>query len=587
MEVAHRGTTVLTPPPRDDGAAAPPDPGPSHARPEPAPLAAAAPGFALPAPAAEIVATEAFASPVSAVRAEVNKLNKLALERYFARDYSAALELMARIVNLDPDLFIGHGNYAIVLRHAKRPAEAEAHCRYALSLNPDYAQGYKLLAELLTGRRDIRGAIAAYQRLTAIEPNNVAAHNNAGLLLRKLGRLEESLAEFSRANELEPNDPRVRFNLLMLRRDDALLEEAIACCERSLEQRPGNADVLTNLAVCLQFLGRYDEAIAQFERAVAIDPDNCDARFNLSLLLLLSGEFQRGWREYEFRWRLLEVTKPNFPHPEWQGEHLDGKTILLHFEQGLGDTIQCLRYVPLVAARGGQVVLRLDRALTRIAARLPGNVVISPTHSPLPSFDVWCPLLSLPRIFDTRRETIPAAAPYLGIRPAITERWRDRLADLPGFKVGVVWSGSSQHINDFRRSVDVHRLSPLFQTSGISFVSLQVGPRAGDLAQLPSGKVTDLSAELTDFAETAGAILNLDLVIAVDTAVAHLAGALGAPAWVMLPFSPDWRWMLERDDSPWYPSLRLYRQRAPSDWDGVIARVTADLASLAAGRKPM
>jgi hypothetical protein len=222
-------------------------------------------------------------------------------------------------------------------------------------------------------------------------------------------------------------------------------------------------------------------------------------------------------------------------------------------------------------------VLRLDRSLVRLAASLPGQVVISPVGSPLPDFDAWCPLLSLPRIFGTRVDTIPAATPYLGVRTAIAERWRQRLAALPGLKVGLVWGGSPQHINDFRRSIDVARLKPLIETPGVSFLSLQVGPRAGDLAALPTGTVTDLSAELRDFAETAGVILSLDLVIAVDTAVAHVAGALASPTWLMLPFSPDWRWMLEREDSLWYPTLRLYRQPAPGDWESVVARLAADL----------
>jgi hypothetical protein len=195
----------------------------------------------------------------------------------------------------------------------------------------------------------------------------------------------------------------------------------------------------------------------------------------------------------------------------------------------------------------------------------------------MPAFDVWCPLLSLPGIFGTQVDTIPAAVPYLGVRTAIAERWQRRLTALPGLKVGLVWGGSAQHINDFRRSIDLRRLSPLLDIPGVSFVSMQVGPRAVDLATLPIGKVTDLHAELSDFAETAGAVLGVDLVIAVDTAVAHLAGALARPAWIMLPFSPDWRWMLEREDSLWYPTLRLYRQPAPGDWDGVVGRIAADL----------
>jgi tetratricopeptide (TPR) repeat protein len=547
---------------------------------EPAPLAGAAPGLALPAAVAEIASMDgraAFRPPAAPSRDEVGRLLAAALARFSAKDYPTAIDLLARVVNLDQDSFAAHGNYAIVLRQAKRVAEAEAHCRRAIKLNRSYVPGYRLLAELLTERRDVAAALAAYERLTALEPNDVAAHNNAGLLLRKVGRLDEAQAAFARAGALKPDEPRIQFNLLMMRRDDSILAEAMACCHRSLDQRPDCADVLTNLAVCLQFAGRYDEAATYFERAVSLEPDHREAGFNLSLLLLMRGDYPRGWREYEHRWRLIEVTRPNFPQPQWEGEDLSGKTILLHCEQGLGDTIQCLRFVPLVAARGGRVVLRLDRSLVRLAASLPGGVVISPTRSPMPAFDVWCPLLSLPGIFGTQVDTIPAAVPYLGVRTAIAERWQRRLTALPGLKVGLVWGGSAQHINDFRRSIDLRRLSPLLDIPGVSFVSMQVGPRAVDLATLPIGKVTDLHAELSDFAETAGAVLGVDLVIAVDTAVAHLAGALATPAWIMLPFSPDWRWMLEREDSLWYPTLRLYRQPAPGDWDGVVGRIAADL----------
>jgi hypothetical protein len=434
---------------------------------------------------------------------------------------------------------------------------------------------------MLCQRHDTAGALASYNRVIALEPESPMAHNNAGLVLKDVGRFSDAQAAFARALALKPDDLSIRFNGLMTRRDDDRLPEAIECCRRLLEQQPESGEACTNLAVVLLFSGAYDEALAEFERAVALNPESHATRANMALLLLLRGDYERGWVEYEQRWHLFSVRKPPFAQPEWAGEDLQGKTILLHHEQGLGDTIQCLRYVPLVAARGGRVVLRLERTLVRVAASLPDNVVISPPNAVLPAFDVWCPLMTLPRVFGTRPETIPGDVPYLGPRAVLAERWRRRLGGLPGFTVGLVWGGSPHHINDFRRSVELRRLQPLLNLPGVSFVSLQVGPRAGDLATLPPGTVTDLSAELTDFAETAGAILALDLVIAVDTAVVHLAGALGKPAWVMLPFSPDWRWMLERDYSPWYPTLRLYRQPAPGDWTSVIERLRGDLAGRA------
>jgi tetratricopeptide (TPR) repeat protein len=516
------------------------------------------------------------------MRDDSEKLNAAASARYSTGDYSGAIDLLRRVWNLNPDSAAAHNNLAIVLWRAKRDSEAELHCRRAIALNPNYVFAHKLMAEMMRQRNDAIGALACYDRVVALEPDGAMAHNNAGLVLRNLGRFAEAEAAFARALALKPDDVGIRFNQLMMRRDDVGLPEAIECCRQSLEQMPNNADVLTNLAIVLLLMGRYEQSLAEFERAITMNPDNFATRANLSLLLLLLGDYERGWREYERRWDLFGVRKPNFAQPLWEGEELDGRRILLHHEQGLGDTIQCLRYAPLVAARGGRVVLRLERTLVRLAARLPDGVVISPPSAPLPEFDVWCPLLSLPRIFSTRIDTIPATVPYLGARPPIVERWRRRLAGLPGLKVGLVWGGSPRHLNDFRRSIDVARLQPMLDIPDVSYVSLQAGPRAADLAALPPGAITNLSAELTDFTETAGAILNLDLLIAVDTSVAHLAGALARPAWVMLPFSPDWRWMLEREDSLWYPTLRLYRQPRPGDWDDVIARVAADLRERAA-----
>ena len=356
-----------------------------------APLGGGAPGFAL-HPAAPDLAERILpepAGPISAARSQVNELNRQGLAKFSARDYPAAVDLLAQVVNRSPDSFAAHGNYAIVLRALKRVAEAEAHVRRSLALNPSYAHGYRMLAELMTERRDLSGAITAYQRLIELEPRNVAAHNNNSLLLRKIGKLDEALAAMAHASELDPDNAQIRFNLLMMKRDDSVLEEATVLCRRALEQNPTNPEILVNLAVCTQFSGRYDEALDCLERAVALNPDYREAGFNLSLLLLLRGDYARGWRMYEERWRLLETFKPTIAHPERHGEDLGGRTILLVAEQGMGDSIQALRYAPQVAARGGRVVLQLDRPLVRLAASLPGNPVVVPKGAPLPPFEVW------------------------------------------------------------------------------------------------------------------------------------------------------------------------------------------------------
>jgi tetratricopeptide (TPR) repeat protein len=549
------------------------------------PLAGVAPGLALTPEHEGEASLESFAMLPAEARethGEIDQFNRLALAKMASGDYPAAIHALRRTLALVPNSAAAHGNLALALWRSKQPILAEIHAQRAVIIDPNYVRAHRTLAELLR-ERGAPDALGEYRRLLALDPDNFMAHNNAGLVLAGLDRRSEADAEFARALELRPDNPYVRFNQLALWPDGDLVEAA-DCCRRALQQRPADADTMTNLGVVLQFSGRYDDALSAYERATAIDPQHAKARFNLSLLLLLRGDYPRGLREYEHRWHLGKAKKPRMPRAQWQGEDVAGKTVLLRSEQGLGDTIQFLRYAPMVAERGARVVLRLERPLVRLAASLPGQVAVSPIGSPLPRFDVWSPMLDLPRIFDTRADSIPAHTPYLGARVAIRQRWHKRLENVSGLKAGLVWAGSPTHINDFRRSIDLDRLKPVLAVPGVSFLSLQVGPRAGDVAALPPGTIADLSAELTDLAETAGAILNLDLVVTVDTAVAHLAGALGKPVWVMLPFSPDWRWMIEREDSPWYPTLRLYRQRAPSDWDGVIARVTADLAALAAER---
>ena len=548
--------------------------------------AGGAPGLAVAAPEAAPVAPldglSLIADPDDIARADIAQLHAAALTELKAGNYPAAAGLFERVVTIMPASAAAHSNLAGALRRAGRLTEAEAQCRRAIALDPDHVSAHMNLGEILRDRHDIPAALACYDRVVRIDPDDPVVHNNAGLLLRKIGRLPAAQKAFERALALTPDDLVIRFNLLMTRPDDDGVAEATALCHRLLEQRPDEAALVVNLAILLQLAGRYQDALAQFERAVALAPDGREGRFNLSLLLLLLGDYARGWDEYERRWDLVEVRRPKFAQPEWQGEALDGKTILLHYEQGLGDTIQCLRFVPQVAASGGRVVLRIERALVRLAASLTDKVTILPRDARLPAFDVWCPLLSLPRILGTRSDTIPGAVPYLRPRAAVVERWARRLTEQPGLRVGLVWGGNAHHINDFRRSIDFSRLRPLLDVPGVRWFSLQVGRNASDVAALPTGSIVDLSAELTDFAETAGAVMNLDLVIAVDTAVVHLAGALARPAWVMISFTPDWRWMTERDDSPWYPTLRLYRQPQPGDWDSVIDRVAADLATLAA-----
>jgi hypothetical protein len=331
-------------------------------------------------------------------------------------------------------------------------------------------------------------------------------------------------------------------------------------------------------------LGRLDEARASFDRAVGIRPDFAQARWNRAQAMLLAGDFAQGWREHEWRLKAHPELQRAFAQPLWLGEvPLDGKTILLHAEQGLGDTLQFCRYAPLVAARGGRVVLEVQKPLVDLMRDLPGVAAVVARGEPLPDFDLHCPLLSLPLAFGTRLDTIPAQMPYLGAPAERAAGWEARLTKRP--RIGLVWSGNAGHKRDRARSIPLYALMPVFDLDAATFVSLQKEARAADAAVLKqTAKLIDVGAELETFADTAALIRQLDLVIAVDTSVAHLAGALGKPLWLLLPAAPDWRWLAGREDSPWYPTARLFRQTVTRAWGPVVARVRAALEEMIASR---
>jgi tetratricopeptide (TPR) repeat protein len=340
-----------------------------------------------------------------------------------------------------------------------------------------------------------------------------------------------------------------------------------------LAAAPDRAETHNNLGLALEHQGRYGEALACYDRALTLRPDYAQAHFNRAHALLLTGDFAEGWREYEWRFAVARYDR-RFDRPLWSGEPLAGRTILIHAEQGFGDTLQFVRYLPAVAERGGRVVLEAPKELVRLLRSVDGIAEIVPVGERLPPFSCHCPLLSLPRVFATNLATIPGAAPYLRVPAETAAAWVERIPAAPGLRVGVVWAGTTQHATNIRS------LRPLFEVAGVDWFSLQVGERARDAALLDGVKIVDLAPWLGDFAETAAAICRLDLVVSVDTAVAHLAGGLGRPAWIMLPYNPDWRWLLRREDSPWYPTARLFRQKNANDWPGMICEIAAALAQI-------
>ncbi|HLJ19114.1 MAG TPA: tetratricopeptide repeat-containing glycosyltransferase family protein [Stellaceae bacterium] len=462
-------------------------------------------------------------------------------------------------------------------------AGAEDLSRQVLKTQPRHAAALHLLGVVLHRKGDRQGAIDALKQAVAADAGVALYHTNLGEMLRQAGRVDEAVSEAGCAVALEPRNVAALNNLGVALYDREEHEQAAACYRRAIELEPGSPQAYSNLGNALQALGKPGEALPFYRRAIALEPDYVDAHNNLAMTLLLSGEFEEGWRELEWRRRRSGRSQTQPAAPEWQGESFAGKTLLVMGEEGHGDSIHFMRYLPAMAARGGSLVVAVHRPLVGLTRMLlPGAEVVA-LEAPRPRFDLWCSMMSLPRLFGTTLESVPAAVPYLSVDPATAERWRDRLAG-GGMKVGVVWSGERRYLHNYRRAIPAQRLVPLLGMAGVRWFSLQVGAPAAELAGLPAG-VTDLSPMLTDFSETAGALLALDLVISTDTSVPHLAGALARPTWVMLAFVPDWRWMLDRDTSPWYPTMRLFRQPAPGAWDDVVRRIGVELRAVLAGRR--
>lgn len=454
----------------------------------------------------------------------------------------------------------------------------------ALRRQPDNPVFLNNLASVLLAQREPQAACALLERAVRAKPDYADALNNLGNAQMQLGRAEGALAAYDDALTLRPDDPQTLNNLGSALKALGRLADAEASFAHAIARAPNYATAHANHGLVLHAMGHYDAAAAAYERALAIEPDHATARANRAVLLLLRGDFESGWREYAWRWRVDGFTTPRraFDQPQWDGAPLDGRTIFLHAEQGIGSAIQFVRYVDKVAAAGGRIVLEcqppLGRLFTQSFAGGPVEAVVVKGEAPS-AFDVHLPLMSLPERCRTTLATIPARVPYLVADANACARWQRRLAIAPRPRVGLVWAGNPRHANDRNRSAPADVFAPLIGLGGTLY-SLQVGAEQG-VAAFAAGAVTDLAPELTDFAETAAALTALDLVISVDTAVAHLAGALGVAVWLLLPFAPEWRWLLDREDSPWYPTMRLFRQRAAGDWADLIDRVRWALAGLA------
>lgn len=439
-----------------------------------------------------------------------------------------------------------------------------------------------LLAELHLARGDDAQALKFMAAAMRANPGSAETKCNYGFILQKLARNDEAMSYFNRALSGAPNYVSALLNRGTSQFALGRLDDALASFDRVLVLEPANVNALYNRANILSELRRFDEALAAFAATLARDPGHVDAHWNEALTRLLIGDFAAGWQKYEWRWATESQKRQRrqFAQPLWRGEPLADRSILVHAEQGFGDTLQFVRYLPKLAALGAKVILEVPPGLYPLLSAVQGasQVVVKGV---LPPFDLHCPIMSLPLAFKTTLDTIPATVPYLTAPEGSLAKWRERLPRSKP-RVALAWAGSATHKRDRARSIPLAKLRILLRgNDAVEWHSVQRELRKGDAELLASyAQVRDLGSQLADFADTAAVLSLADLVITVDTAIAHVAGALGRPVWVLLPYSPDFRWLLDRDDSPWYPSARLFRQSRADDWDSVIARVKADLADL-------
>lgn len=493
--------------------------------------------------------------------------------------YEAALADYDRAILISPHAPDVHNNKGFTLFKLHRYRDAVASYDKAIRANPQYVQAYVNKGEALYELGNAEEALGCYNQALSLAPDYLVARNNRSTALSALRRFAEALEDCNFVLSLNEHVAEFHNNKASALRNLDRLDESIASAERAIAIRANYAEAWASRGASLYQKGQYDEALKSYNRAVEIAPELADVQWNKSLLLLLMGDYTHGWNLYEqrFRTKTFIQTAREFNSPVWRGgESLAGKTILLHAEQGLGDTIQFCRYVPMVEALGAMVVLEVQPPLVAMLGTMPGQRVIVGQGQPLPKYDYHCPLMSLPLAFGTTLETLPAAVPYLYPQEDKQQCWHNRLGHKTNRRIGLVWSGGTVHTNDRNRTIGLEKFLPLLEINA-EFHCLQKEVRATDAKLLGRSNIISHVDELSDFCDTAALIMEMDVVITVDTSVAHLAGALGKPVWILVTYVPDFRWLLEREDSPWYPTVRLFRQHSIGNWEGVIQTVAEQL----------
>jgi tetratricopeptide (TPR) repeat protein len=530
-------------------------------------------------------AEKIYARVLKAAPDHVDALNLLGSVKAQQGHMGEAQRLFAAAVKVNPNVAGAWANLGQALLALKRSDEALRSLERARSLAPDDINVLHQHANALLSLGRSEDALAEFRQVLARAPRHGEARLNCGIVCAALGRLDEAVAEFDAALTLVPGHPAVHYNRALALHDLGRYSEAVQAHDRALAAAPQHAGAWLHRGRALAALKRIDEALASYGKAGALRKNDPDVEFSEALALLASDDYRRGFAKYEARWRRTGMPAlRSRRQPLWLGEYpLAGKTVLLHAEQGFGDTIQFARYVPLLAAAGPKkIVLEVQSELTALLARLAGDATLIARGEALPPFDVHCPLGSLPLAMGTDFTDVPAPIPYLSADGGAVAKWSARLGAIERPRIALAWSGNAGHYNDHNRSIPFPRLVPLLGLPA-RFISVQRDLRQEDAERLAAEpRVTHLGGDLENFTDTAAVLAQCDLVIGADTAVAHLAGAMGRPLWVLIPFAPDWRWTLNGETSPWYPAARLFRQTALGDWDNVVARVAAELQRFAA-----